>query len=81
VPANTLISATALPHQRGGFMSLTSAVQQLAAGLASWFGGLLIVEGPDHTVLQYNYVGYMAAAASVIAIFIAMGVRPITAAK
>lgn len=76
VPANTLISATALPHQRGGFMSLTSAVQQLAAGLASWFGGLLIVEGPDHTVLQYNHVGYMAAAASVIAIGVAMFVHP-----
>lgn len=77
VPANTLISATALPHQRGGFMSLVSAVQQLGAGLAAWFGGMLIVEGPGHTVLQYNYVGYLAAAASVVAIFVAMSVRPV----
>lgn len=76
VPANTLISATAESHQRGGFLSLTSAVQQLAAGLAAWFGGMLIIEGPDHTVLQYNYVGYLAAAASVVAIFVALYVRP-----
>lgn len=76
VPANTLISATAESHQRGGFLSLTSAVQQLAAGLAAWFGGMLIIEGPDHTVLQYNYVGYLAAAASVVAIFVAMSVKP-----
>lgn len=77
VPANTLISATAEPHQRGGFMSLTSSVQQLAAGLASYFGGLLTVEGPDHTVLNYSHVGYLAAAASIIAIPVAMYVRPV----
>lgn len=77
VPANTLISATALPHQRGGFMSLTSAVQQFAAGLASYFGGLLITEGPDHTVLHYDHVGFMAAAASLIAIPVAMRVKTV----
>lgn len=77
VPANTLISATALPHQRGGFLSLTSSVQQLAAGLASYFGGLLITEGADHTVMNYEHVGYLAAIASVIAIPIAMMVRPV----
>jgi predicted MFS family arabinose efflux permease len=77
VPANTLISATAEPHQRGGFMSLTSAVQQLAAGLASYFGGLLTAEGPDHTVLNYSHVGYLAAAASIIAVPVAMFVRPV----
>jgi predicted MFS family arabinose efflux permease len=76
VPANTLISATAAPHQRGGFMSLTSAVQQLGSGLASYLGGLLITEGPDHTVLNYHHVGYLAAAASIIAIPVAMSVRP-----
>lgn len=76
VPANTLISATALPHQRGGFLSLTSSVQQLAAGLASYFAGLMITEGPDHMVLNYNHVGYLAAAASIIAIPVAMFVRP-----
>lgn len=76
VPANTLISATALPHQRGGFLSLTSSMQQLAAGLASYFGGLLISQGPDHTVLEYNHVGYLAAAASIIAIPVALYVRP-----
>lgn len=77
VPANTLISATAEPHQRGGFMSLTSSVQQLAAGLASYFGGLLTAEGPDHTVLNYSHVGYLAAAASIIAVPVAMFVRPV----
>lgn len=77
VPANTLISATALPHQRGGFMSLTSAVQQFAAGLAAYLGGLLTPTGPDHSVINYNYVGYLAAAASIIAIPVAMYVRPV----
>lgn len=77
VPANTLISATAEPHQRGGFLSLTSAVQQLGSGLASYFGGLLIAEGPGHTVLNYQHVGYLAAIASIIAVPVAMFVRPV----
>jgi MFS transporter, DHA1 family, inner membrane transport protein len=77
VPANTLISATALPHQRGGFLSLTSATQQLAAGLASYCGGLLITQEQDYSVIDYDYVGYMAAAASIIAIPVAMYVRPV----
>lgn len=76
VPANTLITATALPHQRGGFLSLNSAVQQLAAGLASFLGGLLISAGPNDTVLNYHHVGYLAMAASIIAIPVAMMVNP-----
>lgn len=79
VPANTLISQTALPHQRGGFMSLTSSVQQLSSGLASYFGGLLIAEGPNQTILHYEHVGYLAAAASLIAIPVAMMVKPVGA--
>lgn len=76
VPANALISSTAAPHQRGGFLSLTSAVQQLGSGLASFLGGVLIAEGPNNTVLNYSHVGYLAAAASLIAIPVAMSVRP-----
>lgn len=77
VPANTLISATAETHQRGGFLSLTSSVQQLAAGIAAWIGGLLIAEGANHRVLNYHYVGYVAAAASLVAILVAAHVKPV----
>jgi MFS transporter, DHA1 family, inner membrane transport protein len=77
VPANTLITSTALPHQRGSFLSLNAAIQQLASGLAAYVGGLLIVENTDGSISQYEYVGYLAAAASIVAIVVAYGVKPI----
>jgi multidrug resistance protein len=77
VPANTLITATAEPHQRGGFLSLNAATQQFAAGLASFCGGLMISEGPNHTVVHYPYIGIMSAIASMVAIPVAYYVRPV----
>ena len=77
VPANTLITATAEPHQRGGFLSLNAATQQLSAGLATFIGGLLISVGPNQTVINYNHVGWLAAGASLIAIPVAYFVRPV----
>ncbi|GAB4136141.1 MAG: MFS transporter [Bacteroidia bacterium] len=75
IPAQTLISSTALPHQRGGFLSLNAATQQLASGLASFLGGLLIASGPNGTILHYEHVGWMAAAASLLAIPVALSVK------
>lgn len=75
IPAQTLISSTALPHQRGGFLSLNAATQQLGSGLASFLGGLLIAEGPGGSVLHYEHVGWMAVVAGLLAIPLAMSVK------
>jgi multidrug resistance protein len=78
VPCNTLITATAEPHQRGGFLSLNAATQQLAAGFATFLGGALISVGPNDTVVNYHHVGWMAAAASLLAIPVAYFVKPVS---
>ncbi len=77
VPCNTLITATAEPHQRGGFLSLNSATQQLAAGVATVIGGALISGGPNDPVQNYHHVGWVAAAASLLAIPVAFYVKPV----
>lgn len=77
VPANAMITATAEPHQRGGFLSLNAATQQLAAGLASFFGGMMISGGPEEPIVNYHHVGWMAACASLLAIPVAYFVRPV----
>lgn len=78
VPASTLITSTAAPHQRGGFLSINAAVQQLASGLAAFIGGALIVELPNKQIEHYDWVGYVAVAASLLAIPVAYFVRPMT---
>jgi MFS transporter, DHA1 family, inner membrane transport protein len=44
VPAMALVTASSAPAYRGSFMSLNSAVQQFAAGLATSIGGFLLYE-------------------------------------
>jgi multidrug resistance protein len=78
VPCNTLITATAEAHQRGGFLSLNAATQQLAAGLATFVGGMMISGGPDEPVVNYHHVGWLAAVASLIAIPVAYYVKPVS---
>lgn len=70
IPAMTIITSTAKPQNRAGFMSINSSVQQFSAGIASFIAGLIVIEGPHGEIYQYDYVGYFAVAASIVAIFI-----------
>ena len=49
-------------------MSINSSVQQFSAGIASFVAGLIVVEGEGGLILQYEWVGYFAIFASLIAI-------------
>lgn len=59
VSANAMISNVVPPEQRGSFMSFNSSVQQLGSGLASVIAGFIIIEGNDHKIYHYNWVGYL----------------------
>ncbi len=75
VPAMTIVSATARAENRGSFLSISSCVQQLSAGFASWLGGAIIINDSQNHILRYNWVGYIAAAASILALFAAHRVK------
>jgi len=68
VPAAALITGTARPENRGSFLSFNSAVQQLAAGAASFVAGLILAEGINGQLLNYNIVGYIAIILSLLCI-------------
>ena len=69
VPAMALVTAVAEPHQRGNFMSLNSAIQQLAAGSAAWVAGNIIFKDSAGKVQNFHYVGLLAVLSTVGAIF------------
>lgn len=75
VPAMAMVSSTATPEYRGSFMSVTSAVQQLSAALASWVAGMIVVSGEGGRLMNYEAVGYVAIAFSVLAFIAARLVR------
>jgi predicted MFS family arabinose efflux permease len=77
VPAVALMTSSARPADRGSFLSVLGAVQQMAAGLASLLaGGLLhqpVANGPLEGFPLIGLLGCVACAASVV---LAGAVRP-----
>ncbi len=63
VPAMALITASAEPRLRGSFMSINSAVQQMALALAAVVGGHMI------TWSGYPSVGWLAAGVTLATVF------------
>jgi predicted MFS family arabinose efflux permease len=87
VPAQALITASAAPRYRGSFMSVTASVQQMASGLASIIGGLILgapagaaegplVEGRVAPIVGYGWVGLISAVFTVISVILAGQLRP-----
>ena len=51
VPAMAIVTSAAQPRLRGPFLAMVGSVQQLAAGMATYLGGLIIADaGPDRAL-------------------------------
>lgn len=68
VPAAALITGTAKPENRGSFLSFNSSVQQLSSGVASFIGGMILVEGTEGRLLHFEWIGYWAIVLSLLCI-------------
>jgi len=75
IPAMTIISAVVKPQERGTFMSLENAARQLSSGAASQAAGLIIGGGAAGALTNYNVVGYVGIATSLVAILIATKIK------
>ncbi len=71
VPAMTMVTSVVRPESRGSFMSVRSSVQELALALSSVLAGLIITENGDGSLSNYQYVGYIAIAMSLVAVALA----------
>jgi predicted MFS family arabinose efflux permease len=70
VPGQALITASAAPTARGGFLSLNGAVQAMGMGLASLIGGALIGQQPDGRLDGYPLVGLVSAGSAVVSLIL-----------
>ncbi|MCB1890924.1 MAG: MFS transporter, partial [Rhodocyclaceae bacterium] len=52
---------------RGTFLSMSGATQQLASGAASFVGGLIIAQDAAGHIVRYDWVGWLAVAATLLA--------------
>ena len=83
IPAMAITISAVQPPLRATFMSLNSAVQQLACGAAAFLGGLMISQAPDGAISGYGAAGWLAIAGTGLTILLAgkihLHTRPLAA--
>jgi len=77
VPATTMVTSVVKPENRGSFMAMRQSVNQAGLAIASYVGGVLVIENADGTLGHYHYVGYFALAMSVLAVVLAWRLKAV----
>jgi predicted MFS family arabinose efflux permease len=70
IPSSAIVIGTAHPSHRGTFMSVRSAVVSVGQGVAAYCAGMIIYENADGTLANFNVVGYIGIATSILSYFI-----------
>lgn len=78
VPAMTLMTSCVMPHRRGSFLSISSAVQQLASGVAVLISSTIIVNGAKGELYHFGWVGVVACTATVLCIFVSLRIKEVS---
>lgn len=78
IPASALITASCEPRFRGRVMAFSSAVQNLGSGVAALFAGTIMVKTSSGHILHYDWVGYIACAVSLVAIWASTKVKAVS---
>lgn len=76
VPAMAMMTAVVEARYRGGFMSINSAVQQLAMGIASLCGSLILGQTPKQELTHFGISGVLAVVLMYSSIYLAKFLKP-----
>lgn len=77
VPATTMVTSVVRPESRASYMSVRTSVNNMALGLASTLAGFIVVERPDHSLGNFEWVGYIAIAMSLLAVLLAWRLKAV----
>jgi len=80
IAAMAMVTGSIEPRRRGAFMSANSSVQHIASGLGAYLGGVIVQDGPHHSVMHFGTVGWVAGVATLSTLWLAGRVRPYDAA-
>ena len=81
ISSQALVSAVPEQADRGAFMSLNSATQQISGGIASYIAGMIVVQAASGELLHYDTLGYVVAASMVITVVLIGFVNQYIASK
>lgn len=71
VPGQAILSLAVPSQRRGSFMSLTSCTRDLTSGITSSLGGWLVTRAPDGQLVNYDKLGWLAVAVSLLSFWLA----------
>ncbi len=77
IPGMAMVTNSVQAQYRGGFMSLNSAIQQFASGLASLLAGAIIVSGTGGRLEHYGTVGLIGAGCVAASILLARKLKAV----
>ncbi|WP_394827690.1 MFS transporter [Pendulispora albinea] len=63
ISSQSLLSAVPAMKDRGAFMAINAAIQQLSGGVAASIAGLIVVQTPGGQLDRYDVLGYVVCAA------------------
>ncbi len=72
-PGMALLTTAVEPRLRGGFMSINTALQQIASGVASLAAGLILIQGADGRFQRYDVVGWIATGGLLLSVWLGRG--------
>jgi len=61
--------------RRGAFMSLSGCARDLAMGVTSSIGGWIVTKAPSGQMENFHWLGWMAAGAGLLSVWLASRVR------
>lgn len=77
VPAMALITGSIEARYRGGFMSINSAMQQFAAGVAAFVSGHIMGQAASGELTRYPLIGVISASLTITCIYLGRFLRPV----
>jgi predicted MFS family arabinose efflux permease len=75
VPGQAIMTLAVPASRRGAFMSLSGCARDLAMGVTSSLGGWIVTRAPSGELLNYHWLGWIAAGAGLISIWLGSRVR------
>jgi hypothetical protein len=68
IPFQAMVTSVPDANQRGAFSAISASTQQLSGGVASILAGHIIALGPDGKLQNFDTVGYVVIATTLISI-------------
>lgn len=75
IPAMAMVTSSVEPRRRGGFLSANSSLQHVASGVGASLGGAIISESADGKLEHFGTVGWIAAGATIVSLWLAGRIR------